>query len=130
VTRHSAIAMSLYLFELSIHIKSKSVKLEEISEVIILILERLSSIAKSEAENKGLEKLLENNIIDNGNERINQLTSLLVKVCTSYQGKPNEFDEKTALEDIMTLVLENPNVHLCQLLGKMLFVRYLESLLK
>ncbi|EFX88401.1 hypothetical protein DAPPUDRAFT_234465 [Daphnia pulex] len=112
VTRHSAIAMSLYLFELfgttdflqrlvlnptgsqdvvhltfteffytlrdpqrnqtkpdtvnvrdyapieqiemnpSIHIKSKSVKLEEISEVIILNLELLSSIAKLEAENK------------------------------------------------------------------------------
>ncbi|EFX88429.1 hypothetical protein DAPPUDRAFT_95969 [Daphnia pulex] len=72
-------------------IKSKADKLEEISELILVILKLLVSIPKSKTQSKKLKSLLAIYINIYELKRANQKPNLLLKVCTTHQGKPNEF---------------------------------------
>ncbi len=72
-------------------IKPKSVKLEETSELILLILQQLVSMPKSETQSKKLKSQLQTFIITNENKWINQKPNLLLKACALYQGKTEEF---------------------------------------
>ncbi|EFX88384.1 hypothetical protein DAPPUDRAFT_234500 [Daphnia pulex] len=72
-------------------IKSKADKLEEISELILVILKLLVSIPKSKTQSKKLKSLLAIYINIYELKRANQKPNLLLKVCTTHQGRPNEF---------------------------------------
>ncbi|XP_046448906.1 uncharacterized protein LOC124197462 isoform X2 [Daphnia pulex] len=72
-------------------IKSKADKLEEISQLILLILKLLVSIPKSKSESKRLKIQLEVYINIFELKRVSQKPNLLLRVCTSHQGTPNEF---------------------------------------
>jgi hypothetical protein len=87
-------------------IKSKADKLQEISEVILVLLQLLVSIPKSKTESSDLKYRLETHIINYENECINQLPNLLLKACKAYKGHENDFK-------LINFLLEsgaNPNV--------------------
>ncbi|EFX87887.1 hypothetical protein DAPPUDRAFT_221111 [Daphnia pulex] len=85
ITKPDTFTMALEL------IKSKADKLEEISELILVILKLLVSIPKSKTQSKKLKSLLAIYINIYELKRANQKPNLLLKVCTTHQGKPNEF---------------------------------------
>jgi hypothetical protein len=72
-------------------IESKADKLEEISQLILVILKLLVSIPKSKTEKKQLKSELTNYINIFELKRVSQKPNLLLRVCTSHQGTPNEF---------------------------------------
>ncbi|XP_046641964.1 protein fem-1 homolog C-like isoform X2 [Daphnia pulicaria] len=73
-------------------IKSKADKLEEISQLILVILKLLVSIPKSKAEKQQLKSKLALYINIFELKRVSQKpNSLLLRACTSHQGTPNEF---------------------------------------
>ncbi|XP_046642120.1 uncharacterized protein LOC124327203 [Daphnia pulicaria] len=72
-------------------IKSKADKLEEISQLILVILKLMVSIPKSKTEKKQLKRKLAIYINIFELKRVSQKPNLLLRVCTSHQGTPNEF---------------------------------------
>ncbi|XP_046449314.1 uncharacterized protein LOC124197812 [Daphnia pulex] len=72
-------------------IKSKAEKLEEISQLILVILKLMVSMPVSEAESERLKSQLEMYINIFELKRANVKPNLLLRVCTSHQGTPNEF---------------------------------------
>jgi hypothetical protein len=72
-------------------IKSKADKLEEISQLILVILKLMVSIPKSKTEKKQLKSKLAIYINVFELKRVSQKPNLLLRVCTSHQGTPNEF---------------------------------------
>jgi hypothetical protein len=73
-------------------IKSKADKLEEISQLILVILKLMVSIPKSKADSKKLKSKLAIYINIYELKRVSQKpNSLLLRVCTSHQGTPNEY---------------------------------------
>jgi hypothetical protein len=72
-------------------ILSKADKLEEISQLILVILKMLVSIPKSKTEKKQLKSKLAIYINIFELKRVSQKPNLLLLVCTSHQGTPNEF---------------------------------------
>ncbi|XP_046449262.1 uncharacterized protein LOC124197762 [Daphnia pulex] len=72
-------------------IQSKADKLEDISNLILVILKLLVSIPKSKSESKRLKSKLAIYINIFELKRVSQKPNLLLRVCTSHQGTPNEF---------------------------------------
>ncbi|EFX65618.1 hypothetical protein DAPPUDRAFT_332992 [Daphnia pulex] len=88
---------------LDLKIKSKVVKLKDISKLILIILELLVSLPKSENESCKLRSKLRDYLVNYG--WINQRPNLLLEVCTSFEGKTSQFK-------LIKLLLEagaNPN---------------------
>jgi hypothetical protein len=87
---------------LDLKIKSKVVKLNDISKLILIILELLVSLMKLENESCKLRSKLRDYLVNYG--WINQRPNLLLEVCTSYEGKTSQFKLiKLLLERIPTL---------------------------
>jgi hypothetical protein len=72
-------------------IKSKVDKLEEISQLILVLLKLLVSITKSKTQSKKLKSQLAFYINTYELKRANKKPNILLKVCTSHQGDPDEF---------------------------------------
>jgi hypothetical protein len=72
-------------------IKSKADKLEEMSQLILVILKLLVSIPKSKADSKKLKSKLAIYINIYELKRGCHKPNLLLRVCTSHQGTPNEY---------------------------------------
>ncbi len=76
---------------LDLKIKSKVVKLKDISKLILIILELLVSLPKSENQSSQLRSELQSYIINFENKLTNQRPNLLLKACEAYQGNINDF---------------------------------------
>jgi hypothetical protein len=72
-------------------IKSKADKLEEISQLILVILKLLVSIPITKTQRRQLKNKLALYINIYELKRVSQKPNLLLRVCTSHQGTPNEF---------------------------------------
>jgi hypothetical protein len=72
-------------------IKSKADKLEEISNLIIFFLKLLVAIPKSKTQSKQLKNRLAVFINIYELKRACKKPNILLKVCSSHQGTPNEF---------------------------------------
>ncbi|EFX77598.1 hypothetical protein DAPPUDRAFT_321250 [Daphnia pulex] len=71
--------------------KSKADKLEEISQLILVLLKLLVSIPKSKTQSKRLKSRLATHINIYELKRTNQKPNILLKICTSHRGDANEF---------------------------------------
>ncbi|EFX63083.1 hypothetical protein DAPPUDRAFT_119549 [Daphnia pulex] len=72
-------------------IQSKADKIEDVQQLIIVILKLLVSIPKSKTQSKELKSRIAIYINIYELKRANKKPNLLLKVCSSHQGDPNEF---------------------------------------